>query len=378
MPEHIHIVKQGDNLSKISKYYYRDKKYYPEIASINNISNPNLIRIDQKIKIPLYLLIKTSQFPYISLVRANSSLFNIQPTPSIFSDFKTLEDSAIQEGYNLNDRISAFRKIKYDSGPAKTLLGMVVGGGVWDILIPGASHVKLPTSWTTTHHSLKEKVKNNPVMKINGEDVDIFHVFAGLDAKNYPTPISLGGGIVKMRSNQEASTFIGDLGSVVVWYIKNNPASFYDTARTLNKPLLEHYYDSPASNDQKCSVGDMNGNIDSYFINPTTNIVDSFDQYYNSSTGHYKKRMLNFHNHLSKFKKIDIQEEIFNSALAVAVSIKEIQDIALIFKDPGPGPTIKLPFIGDIGTPTYWEMYWNVSGWVTDMLYEKTKKGAGL
>ncbi len=376
MSDHIHVVQKGDTLSAISKNYYKDAKYYPHIAELNNIDNPDLIYVDQKITIPKYLKAGFEMkdgCPVIHLVRI---CLPKKPT-SVFNDISTLEKAAIKEGYSLKDRISAFRKIKYDSGPAKTLLGMVVGGGGWDILIPGASHVKLPNSWNTSLLTIKEKLKNNPVMKINGDDVDIFHVFAGLDAKNHPTPISLGGGVVKMRSNHEAATFIGDLGSVVVWYIKNSKASFYDTARKLNKQLLNYYYDDPSSNDQKCSVADMNGNIDSYLINPTTTIFDSFEDYYESSTGKYSNRMSDFYNILMRSKKIDIQEEIFNSAIAVAVSIKQITDVALIFKDPGPGPSLKLPFIGDIGTPTFWEMYWNVSGWVTDLLFEKIKKGAG-
>jgi hypothetical protein len=120
----------------------------------------------------------------------------------------------------------------------------------------------------------------------------------------------------------------------------------------------------------------MNGNVDSYFINPTATITDAFENYYRPAKGNYLYGMKNFYSLLIRSKQLEIQEEIFNSAIAVAVSIKEIQDVALIFNDPGPGPTLKLPFIGEIGTPTYWEMYWNVSGWVTEMLFDKVRKDA--
>jgi LysM repeat protein len=56
MPEFIHVVKEGDTLSEISKYYYRDMKYYPYLAKFNNIKNPDLIIVGQKIKIPTYLM----------------------------------------------------------------------------------------------------------------------------------------------------------------------------------------------------------------------------------------------------------------------------------------------------------------------------------
>lgn len=255
---------------------------------------------------------------------------------------------------------------------------MTVGGGPWNILISGASSVSLPNSWQNALLPVMQRVRSNAEMKINGEDIDIGHIFAGLDAKNHPTAISLGGGIVKFRSNHEAATFIGDLGSVVAFYIKYSNASFYDTARVRNSQLLNHFYDDQSSNDQKCKVADMNGNMDSFLIIPTKSVFDTFEAYYNQKTGDYSKRALSFFNILSRSTRIEIQEQIFNSAIAVAISMKWLSDVALIFNDPGPGPSLKLPFIGDVGTPTYWEMYWNVSGWVTEMLFEKTQKRAGV
>jgi nucleoid-associated protein YgaU len=47
-----YTVQAGDNLSKISKKFYGNANEYPKIASANGISNPDLIRVGQQIKIP--------------------------------------------------------------------------------------------------------------------------------------------------------------------------------------------------------------------------------------------------------------------------------------------------------------------------------------
>lgn len=47
--DEVYIVKKGDTLSGIARKY---NTTYQELAKYNNISNPNLIRVGQKIKIP--------------------------------------------------------------------------------------------------------------------------------------------------------------------------------------------------------------------------------------------------------------------------------------------------------------------------------------
>ncbi len=47
--ENVYIVKKGDNLTKIAKMY---NTTYQVLADYNNIKNPNLITVGQKIKIP--------------------------------------------------------------------------------------------------------------------------------------------------------------------------------------------------------------------------------------------------------------------------------------------------------------------------------------
>ncbi len=51
-PDEWHIVRPGESLSAIAQKYYGDMEKYVEIAKANNISDPDLIRVGQKIQIP--------------------------------------------------------------------------------------------------------------------------------------------------------------------------------------------------------------------------------------------------------------------------------------------------------------------------------------
>ncbi|MFQ3612677.1 MAG: BON domain-containing protein [Cyanobacteriota bacterium] len=50
--EEIYTVKSGDTLSAIAQRFYGDANAYLRIAQANNISNPNLIQVGQKLRIP--------------------------------------------------------------------------------------------------------------------------------------------------------------------------------------------------------------------------------------------------------------------------------------------------------------------------------------
>jgi nucleoid-associated protein YgaU len=50
--QQIYTVLPGDNLSKISKYFYGDANKYSAIASANSIDDPNKIKVGQKLVIP--------------------------------------------------------------------------------------------------------------------------------------------------------------------------------------------------------------------------------------------------------------------------------------------------------------------------------------
>ncbi len=51
---HLHTVQSGENLSKISKHYYKDANKYMQIFNANKdqLSNPDVIKVGQKLKIP--------------------------------------------------------------------------------------------------------------------------------------------------------------------------------------------------------------------------------------------------------------------------------------------------------------------------------------
>jgi nucleoid-associated protein YgaU len=54
VPARIHEVKSGETLSKLAKQYYGDPNKYPRIFEANRdqLSNPDLIKVGQKLKIP--------------------------------------------------------------------------------------------------------------------------------------------------------------------------------------------------------------------------------------------------------------------------------------------------------------------------------------
>ena len=51
---HFHLVESGESLSKIAKHYYKDAKSYMKIFEANKdqLKNPDLIKVGQKLKIP--------------------------------------------------------------------------------------------------------------------------------------------------------------------------------------------------------------------------------------------------------------------------------------------------------------------------------------
>ena len=51
---HIHTVASGENLSKISKHYFKDANKYMNIFNANKdqLTNPDMIKVGQKLKIP--------------------------------------------------------------------------------------------------------------------------------------------------------------------------------------------------------------------------------------------------------------------------------------------------------------------------------------
>ncbi len=52
LPDEYHVVKPGDTLSAISVKYYGDASHVDAIAKASGVSNPDLIKVGQKLQIP--------------------------------------------------------------------------------------------------------------------------------------------------------------------------------------------------------------------------------------------------------------------------------------------------------------------------------------
>jgi|GEM_PF-5109538 len=292
-----------------------------------------------------------------------------------------LEAAAISDGYSLTQRITAFRKIFYDSSnPASTYAGSTVGGGAFNILIPGAVSTTFPPSWASQPALVAAKAYLNGHQSIQVQplgNVDTGHVFAGLDAGLHQTSVSIAFGQLHFRSNKEAATFTGDLGSVVVEYIKANPASFRDVAMDLNSSILNAQYTRFASDP------DMAGNVDAYSmtLDPGKTVAQNLIDYYTPTTLGVNKRYTNFANSLGLGRlsggvfagdtptfRSSLRDEVFNTALAYAAANGRRVDVTNVISDPGPG----------IFVPTFWEMYFNISTWVVEKFIQTlvTKVGA--
>jgi len=50
--DQVYTVQPGDNLSKVSKYFYGNANRYLDIAKANGLDNPDKIKVGQKLTIP--------------------------------------------------------------------------------------------------------------------------------------------------------------------------------------------------------------------------------------------------------------------------------------------------------------------------------------
>lgn len=311
-----------------------------------------------------------------------------------FDDFlqrvDELERLAIADGYAFTQRVTAFRKVFYDSAGSRSSYPGAPSGGVWNVLIPGAAATTMPPSWGTATAAAKvRELQARKVLLVNGVSVDMGHVLTGLDARGHPTTVSLsllGFPLVHMRSNLEATTFTGDLGSVVGQYIRSSKRSFRDTAMELQPRLLDDTYKESAD-------GDMAGNADAHLIalDPSRTLVENLRDYYRAASGGWRRRwqafamtiglgsftpasavmgaywqsvLIGTFSGSTERWRADMQGEVMNAALAYAAAKGHRGDVVNVLSDPGPG----------IVRTTFWEMYWNVSGWVLDEFLRKLKR----
>lgn len=300
--------------------------------------------------------------------------------PSLGTDFESylttigaLEASARADGYNTTQVITAIRKIYYDSSVAKEYGGTTVGGGAWGILIPDAD-TGIPPSWkTTANKAILKSLKATQVRQVAGKSVDIGHLFAGMDAVNHPTDISVAYGIaVNMRSNVEATTWSGDLGSVIGEYIINEGKNktMHDITNNRDNTLLNQYFNDNFSD------ADMAGDFDAYNIQMDSrlSVTENLRKYYEDRQGRAaSKRYTNFAQMVGylnngsfddKFKTT-VVNEAFEATMAYVAGKGHKGDVLLVKSDPG------APLVGD----NHWELYYNVTRWCADLFLERIRAG---
>lgn len=303
-----------------------------------------------------------------------------RPEAALGTDFESylttigaLEASARADGYNTMQVITALRKIYYDSGKSKEYGGTTVGGGAWGILIPGAN-TGIPPSWKTpANKAILKGLKKTQVRQIAGKSVDIGHLFAGLDAVNNPTDINVAYGIaVSMASNIEATTWSGDLGSVIGEYVlkAGDDKSMHDFTNKRDDKLLNQYFDN------SFSTADMNGDIDVYNIqiDSSVSVTENLRNYYQNQQGRSaSKRYTNFATSVGYLKdgkfndefKSRVVNESFEAAMAYVAGKGHKDQVLLVKSDPGP----------KLAGANHWELYYNVSKWSADLFLEKIRKG---
>lgn len=303
-----------------------------------------------------------------------------RPAAALGADFESylttigaLEASARADGYNTTQVITALRKIYYNSGAQREYGGTTVGGGAWGILIPGAD-TEIPPSWTTpANEAIVRGLKATQVRQVAGKSVDIGHLFAGLDAVNHPTDINVAYGIaVSMRSNIEATTWSGDLGSVVGEYVLNgdNGQSMHEFTNTRNDAVLNQYFND------NFSTADMNGDIDVYNLQIDSNlsVTENLRNYYQNQQGRSaSKRYTNFATSVGYLKdgqyndafKTTVVNEAFEAAMAYVAGKGRKDHVLLVKGDPGP------QLAGD----NHWELYYNVTNWCADLFLERIRAG---
>ncbi|MCP4361955.1 MAG: DUF4157 domain-containing protein, partial [Chloroflexi bacterium] len=109
-----------------------------------------------------------------------------------------------------------------------------------------------------------EIARNQEIALSDGTYIDLGHVFAGLDAANYPQAVSTGIPLVTIGidSNVDAVTWVGDLGSVVAeiqfQFVNQN----FSISESEIQAVINEY----------ASPQDMMGNIDAYVIAGQYNI----------------------------------------------------------------------------------------------------------
>jgi hypothetical protein len=132
----------------------------------------------------------------------------------------------------------------------------------------------------------------------------------------------------------------------------------------------------------------MSGNADAHLVplDSTCSLRENLCAYYTATTGGWRRRWQGFalsiglgaltvapahmralttgwFSNGTERWRAEMQGEIMNAALAHAAATGHRSDIINVDADPGPG----------IFVPTFWEMYWNASGWVLSEFLDRLR-----
>ena len=277
----------------------------------------------------------------------------------LISNLFDLEKAAIKDGYGFEQRLSALRKIFYDSSG-------------WDIIIPGAASVKRPASWNgaALQPALKD-VKDLHTVDIQGKPTAISHLFAGLDAGNHPVkPLDLRFWkipLAKISSGKAQATYAGDLGSVCYEYQKaQGKVPFAKAAKKLDSAVMKRVYT------QYVSDADMGGNADAFALalDKSLTVVQNLFDYYTAPPGwgihlrwyHLIRTIVGGRS--ASAVLTELKDDVFSAAEAYAVGLKNDKGYILNLKlKPGPG----------VWAPTLWDFAMNSAEWTIEEFFDRVQ-----
>lgn len=247
-----------------------------------------------------------------------------------------LEDAALAQNYSFMDRITALRLIYYPNRPVKEYGGTTLGGGPWPLLIPGAANVQMPSSWSKPPlENLVRQLRKAQVVEIGGMEVDVGHLLAGLDASLRPSKVTLKVATLpamEMRSNHEASTYVGDLGSVVAKYAPTVFRLLWEKVEA--NAVFQKTYAAWASE------ADNLGNIDSFSmsLNPQRTVTQNLLDYYLAQTGGVRKRVSTFIDAVKLTRpetRTALANEVFTAAQFVLAGDKNVAALMALYQQSG-------------------------------------------
>ncbi len=247
-----------------------------------------------------------------------------------------LEEEALAQKYSFLDRVTSFRLIHYPNRAVREYAGTPYAGGPWPLIIPGAANVQMPRTWQQEpYKSMVAYLSQCQALEIDGLEVDIGNAWAGLDARLRPSRVTItvaGIPVLEMRSNQEAASYVGDLGSVVANYAPTLTRFLWETAGKTTPAFRKIFKDW-------ASPEDCRGDIDSYSmpLNSKKTVTQNLLDYYLAQSGGVRKRFTTFMNQVRltlPATRQALEHEVFVAAQYFLASKKNFPEVMAIYQRP--------------------------------------------